>query len=206
MPEWRRLGCFAIPVAHGWFPRLDISVGRGIIPVVGVPTPCQNCDMTDSPRKFDRVVEILETNKRDPARLIPILHQVQDFYRYLPEEVLTFIATSLALPSSHVFGVATFYTHFALVPKGKHSCKLCDGTACHVRGAQPILEALHKELKLSDEKQTTDDMLFTVEAVSCVGACGLAPVLVIDDKVYGNVTPEESVGLVREIRANTADA
>jgi len=162
--------------------------------------------MTDSPRKFDRVVEILESNQRDPARLIPVLQQVQEFYRYLPEEVLTFIATSLALPPSHVFGVATFYAHFSLVPKGKHSCKLCDGTACHVRGSQPILEALHKELKLSNEKHTTDDMLFTVEAVSCVGACGLAPVLVIDDKVYGNVSPEEAVGLVREIRTSTADA
>jgi len=161
--------------------------------------------MTDSPRKFDRVVEILEANQRDPARLIPVLQQVQEFYRYLPEEVLTFIATSLALPPSHVFGVATFYAHFSLVPKGKHSCKLCDGTACHVRGSQPILEALHKELKLSNEKHTTDDMLFTVEAVSCVGACGLAPVLVIDDKVYGNVSPEESVALVREIRSSAAE-
>jgi len=161
--------------------------------------------MTDSPRKFDRVVEILETNRRDPARLIPILQQVQDFYRYLPEEVLTFIATSLALPPSHVFGVATFYAHFTLVPKGKHSCKLCDGTACHVRGSMPILEAVHKELKLSETKDTTDDMLFTVETVSCLGACGLAPVLVIDDKVYGNVSPDESVKLIRDIKASAEE-
>jgi NADH-quinone oxidoreductase subunit E len=81
--------------------------------------------------------------------------------------------------------------------------KLCDGTACHVRGSQPILEALQKELKLSDTKQTTDDMLFTVETVSCLGACGLAPVLVVDEKVYSNVTPEEAVKLVREIQAST---
>ena len=161
--------------------------------------------MTDSPRKFDRVVEILESNRRDPARLIPILQQVQEFYRYLPEEVLTFIATSLALPPSHVFGVATFYAHFTLVPKGKHMCKVCDGTACHVRGSKPILEALHKELKLSNEKHTADDMLFTVEAVSCLGACGLAPVLVIDDKVHANASPEGAVGLIREIRASAAE-
>jgi len=161
--------------------------------------------MTDSPRKFDRVVEILEINRRDPARLIPILQQVQDFYRYLPEEVLTFIATSLALPPSHVYGVATFYAHFTLVPKGKHMCKLCDGTACHVRGSMPILEALHKELKLSETKDTTDDMLFTVETVSCLGACGLAPVLVIDDKVYGNVSPEESVKLIRDIKTSAEE-
>ena len=166
--------------------------------------PYRDSTMTDSPRKFDRVIEILETNQRDPARLIPILQQTQEFYRYLPEEVLAFIATSLALPPSHVYGVATFYAHFTLVPKGKHVCKLCDGTACHVRGSQPILEALHKELKLSDSKRTTDDMLFTVETVSCLGACGLAPVLVIDDKVYSSVTPEEAVRLIREIQANTA--
>lgn len=162
--------------------------------------------MTDSPRKFDRVVEILESNRRDPARLIPVLQQVQEFYRYLPEEVLTFIATSLALPPSHVFGVATFYAHFTLVPKGKHLCRLCDGTACHVRGSQPILEALYKELKLSETKPTTDDMLFTVETVSCLGACGLAPVLVIDEKVHSSMTPEEAVRLVREIKANAANS
>ena len=162
--------------------------------------------MTDSPRKFDRIVEILELNHRDPARLIPILQQVQDFYRYLPEEVLTYIATSLALPPSHVFGVATFYAHFTLVPKGKHMCRLCDGTACHVRGSEEILHALHKELKLSDTKETTDDMLFTVETVSCLGACGLAPVLVIDDKVHGNVTPEQAVGFIQEIRTSAAEA
>jgi NADH-quinone oxidoreductase subunit E len=161
--------------------------------------------MTDSSRKFDRVVEILESNHRDPARLIPVLQQVQEFYRYLPEEVLAFIATSLALPPSHVFGVATFYAHFTLVPKGKHLFRLCDGTACHVRGSQPILEALYKELKLSDTKQTTDDMLFTVETVSCLGACGLAPVLVVDEKVYGSMTPEEAVKLVQEIKANAAE-
>ena len=195
------------------FTRLDISDGMGIMSLIGDPEHYSSGNrhnnrspsMTDSPRKFDRVVEILESNRRDPARLIPILQQVQDFYRYLPEEVLTFIATSLALPPSHVFGVATFYAHFTLVPKGKHTCKLCDGTACHVRGSKPILEAMQKELKLTGEKHTTDDMLFTVEAVSCLGACGLAPVLVIDDKVHAGVSPEGAVGLIRDLRANAAE-
>jgi len=195
------------------FTRLDISDGMGIMSLIGDPEHYSSGNrhnnrspsMTDSPRKFDRVVEILESNRRDPARLIPILQQVQDFYRYLPEEVLTFIATSLALPPSHVFGVATFYAHFTLVPKGKHTCKLCDGTACHVRGSKPILEAMQKELKLTGEKHTTDDMLFTVEAVSCLGACGLAPVLVIDDKVHAGVSPEGAVGLIRDLRASAAE-
>ena len=161
---------------------------------------------TGTARKFDRVVEILEENHHNPARLIPILQQVQEFYRYLPEEVLTFIATSLDLPPAHVYGVATFYAHFTLVPKGKHSFRLCDGTACHVKGSLPILEALWKELKLSEKKHTTDDMLFTVETVSCLGACGLAPVLVVDEKVYGSVTPEQAVTLAKEIKSAEENA
>lgn len=158
-------------------------------------------NVSGTTRKFDRVVEILEENGRQPARLIPILQQVQDFYRYLPEEVLTFIATSLDLPPADVYGVATFYAHFTLVPKGKHSFKLCDGTACHVRGSEHILNALWKELKLSAAKHTTDDMLFTVETVSCLGACGLAPVLVVDEKVHSTVTPEQAVALIKDIKA-----
>ena len=150
-------------------------------------------------RKFTQVCDILENNGFNPARLIPILQQVQDFYRYLPEEILTFIATSLDLPPAHVYGVATFYAHFTLVPKGKHNIRLCDGTACHVRGSEPILHALYKKLKLSDSKQTSDDMLFTVETVSCLGACGLAPVMVVDEKVHSKVTPERAIAIVEEL-------
>ncbi|MDR1290436.1 MAG: NAD(P)H-dependent oxidoreductase subunit E [Planctomycetaceae bacterium] len=157
-------------------------------------------DQSRNLRKFDRVMEILDVNDRDPARLIPILQQIQEFYRYLPEEILTFIATTLCIPPAHVFGVATFYAHFTLVPKGEHTCKLCDGTACHVRGSEHILNALRTELKLNESgKNTTDDMKFTVETVSCLGACGLAPVLVVDEKVHGNITPDEAVNLIREV-------
>ncbi|MDR1382312.1 MAG: NAD(P)H-dependent oxidoreductase subunit E [Planctomycetaceae bacterium] len=165
----------------------------------------QNNSLT-TPRKFDKVCEILEKNHHDPARLIPILQQVQDFYRYLPEDVLTFIATSLSTPPSHVYGVATFYAHFTLKPKGKHTIRLCDGTACHVRGSEKNLNTLYERLKLSPAKQTTDDMLFTVETVSCLGACGLAPVMVVDEKVYGSVTPEEAVALVDNIIAEESGA
>ncbi|MDR3110223.1 MAG: NAD(P)H-dependent oxidoreductase subunit E [Planctomycetaceae bacterium] len=150
-------------------------------------------------RKFTRVMGILEENNHDPARLIPILQQVQEDYRYLPEDVMTFIATSLDLPPSHVFGVATFYAHFTLIPKGKHIIRLCDGTACHVRGSEHILNALHQKLKLSSAKHTTDDMLFTVECVSCLGACGLAPVMVLDEKVHSKMTPENAINLIDKI-------
>ena len=160
--------------------------------------------MQDTSRKFSQVCEILDKNGRDKAKLVPILQQVQDFYRYLPEEVLAFIATSLDLPPAHVYGVATFYAHFALEPKGKHIIRVCDGTACHVRGSKPILAALYQRLKVTPEKPTSADMLFTVEAVSCLGACGLAPVLLINEDVHGKVTPESTVELVEKILAEEA--
>lgn len=150
-------------------------------------------------RQFNKVCEILDRYGCDPAKLIPILQLVQDEYRYLPEEVLTYIATSLSLPPAKVYGVATFYAHFALEPKGKYIIRLCDGTACHVKKSIPILEALHDRLGLSDKVRTTPDMLFTVETVSCLGACGLAPVMVINDDVHGQMTPEHAVALIDEI-------
>ena len=152
-------------------------------------------------RQFAKVCEILERHQQNPARLIPILQEVQSEYRYLPEEVLTFVATSLGLPPARVFGVATFFSHFTLKPRGKHTIRLCDGTACHVRDSITILDALYDRLKVSAEKNTTPDMLFTVETVSCLGACGLAPVVVVDDEVYGQMTPDKAVELVDMINA-----
>ncbi|MFW6061496.1 MAG: NADH-quinone oxidoreductase subunit NuoE [Planctomycetota bacterium] len=153
-------------------------------------------------RKFESVCEILDRFDRKPEKLIPILQAVQQEYRYLPEEVLAYVATSLGLPPAQVYGVATFYAHFTLQPKGKYVIKLCDGTACHVKRSHGILEALQAKLGLSDKKQTTDDMLFTVETVSCLGACGLAPVVMINEDVHGQMTPEDSVKLVDEVLQN----
>lgn len=150
--------------------------------------------------RYARVCEILRQNNNDPARLIPILQQVQEEYHYLPEEVLTFIATPLRLRPAEVFGVATFYSHFALEPKGKYTVRLCDGTACHVRRSTAILDALYAHLQLSEKKPTTDDMLFTVETVSCLGACGLAPVMLVNEQVYGQVTPEKAIEIVTGIQ------
>ncbi|MEI6167773.1 MAG: NADH-quinone oxidoreductase subunit NuoE [bacterium] len=157
--------------------------------------------MTTPHKKFDKVCGILDRYERKPAQLIPILQAVQEEYRYLTEEMMTYVATSLGLPPARVYGVATFYAHFALEPKGKHVIRLCDGTACHVKGSNPILEALWKKLNLSEQKKTTPDMLFTVETVSCLGACGLAPVMVINEEVFGQVTPEKACQLVDDIRA-----
>jgi len=147
-------------------------------------------------QKFQKLCGILDQHHRRPARLVPILQAVQEEYRYLPEEVLTYVATALGIPPARVFGVATFYAHFALEPKGKHVIRLCDGTACHVKNSIPILEALRKRLGVDEQHKTTPDMLFTLETVACLGACGLAPVMVIDDDVHGQMNPEQAVALV----------
>jgi NADH-quinone oxidoreductase subunit E len=142
-------------------------------------------------RQFQQVLEIIEKNNHDKSRLIPILQQVQEAYRFLPPQVLTYVATALNMPVAEVYGVATFYAHFSLEAKGKYIIKVCDGTACHVKGSSKLLDTLHKKLKLNEKKHTSDDMMFTVEAVSCLGACGLAPVMVVNDKVYGEVNAKK---------------
>lgn len=150
-------------------------------------------------RSFSKVLEILKSYDFNANKIIPILQAVQHEYRYLPQEVLTFIATSLNVSPARLYGVATFYSHFSLEPKGKHILKMCDGTACHVRGSMEVIEAVREKLGLSDKKITTDDMLFTFETVSCLGACGLAPVLVVDDDVHGQVTAQQAVQLIEAI-------
>jgi len=157
-------------------------------------------------RQFDAACAILDRFGRDPARLIPILQALQEEYRYLPGELLAYVATALGLPPARVYGVATFYAHFTLEPRGKYVIRLCDGTACHVKNSIPILEALRQRLGLTAERKTTPDLLFTVETVSCLGACGLAPVVVINDQVHGQVTPERAVALVEEIIAREKPA
>lgn len=151
-------------------------------------------------RKHEKVWAIVSENKHNPNRLIPILQAVQEEYRYLPEEVMALVATSLGISPAKVFGVASFYSHFTLEPKGKYVIKICDGTACHVKKSMEILKALRKHLGLESEQSTTKDMLFTVETVSCLGTCGLAPAIVINDSVHGLLTPEKAVEIVKVLQ------
>jgi len=144
--------------------------------------------------------EIIASHGKTQADLIPIIQEIQEEYRYLPPELLTYVAKELHIPESQAYSVATFYENFSFEPKGKYLIKVCDGTACHVRKSIPILETLYKELGLSKDKQTTDDMLFTLETVSCLGACGLAPVLTVNDKVYPAMTPEKAIEMINELR------
>jgi len=152
-------------------------------------------------RRFQKVNEIIDDFGNNPVRLIAILQAVQDEYRYLPEPVLSYIATRLSIPRARVFGVATFYAHFSLQPKGKYIVRICDGTACHVNRSQSLLDLIEKRFKLGGKKSTTDDMLFTLEKVSCLGACGLAPVVVINDRVYGQVDTDKLGQILDEILA-----
>ena len=147
-------------------------------------------------RKFERVNEIIAEHGREQSALIPILQDVQAEYRYLPEEILTYIATAMGLSVATVFGVATFYAQFSLEPKGKYVVRVCDGTACHVRHSMPVYQAIRSRLGLKDGKFTTPDMMFTVETVACLGACGVAPAMVINDKVYGKMTPEAACTII----------
>lgn len=142
-------------------------------------------------RKFDKIQTIIQEYGATESALIPILQKVQSEYRYLPEEILTFVAMALDLPPATVYGVATFYAQFSLEPKGKHIVRVCDGTACHVRKNQGVISAIKKKLGLKDGQHTTPDMLYTMEIVSCIGACALAPAVVIDGKVHGLMTAEK---------------
>ena len=134
------------------------------------------------------------------SEIIPILQAIQKEYRYLPEEALCYVAEKLHVGEAKIYSIATFYENFSLEPKGKYVIKICDGTACHVRKSIPILEALRKKLGLSEQKKTTDDMLYTVETVSCLGACGLAPVLTVNDKVYPTMTPDSACELIDTLK------
>jgi NADH-quinone oxidoreductase subunit E len=153
----------------------------------------------DAVNKFKRVRRIIEDYKCSESKLIPILHAVQKEYRYLPREIMSYIAASLNIPASRVYGVATFYSNFALEPKGKYVIKVCDGTACHVKGSARIEEVIRKRLGLKKNQTTTSDMLFTLETVSCLGACGLAPAVVVNEEVHGLMTEESTIQMLENL-------
>ena len=146
--------------------------------------PCTKLDI----RVLDEILEKYEYKK---SYLIAILQKIQEVYRYLPEEAMTYVGEKIdGLSPATVYGVATFYAQFSLEPKGKYEIKVCDGTACHVRGSMPVLNAIRNKLDLKDGKITSADGLFSLEIVSCLGACGLAPVMMINEKVYPQMTSD----------------
>ena len=149
----------------------------------------------------EKVLSILAVHENNAANLIAILQDVQAEYNYLSEANLTLIADALDISVSRVYSVATFYENFSLEAKGKHIIKVCAGTACHVRKSGPIYDAVYEYLGLSGKKKISDDGLFTLETVACLGACGLAPVMTIDGEVHAKMDPETALALLEDIRA-----
>ncbi|MBN1777389.1 MAG: NAD(P)H-dependent oxidoreductase subunit E [Clostridiales bacterium] len=149
---------------------------------------------------FEKAGQIIEKYGYNKAKLIPILQEIQNEYRYLPEELMVYVATMLGTTSSQVYGVASFYSHFTLKLKGKYVIKVCDGTACHVKKSMHIRDALRSYLKLEDGRNTTPDFLFTLETVACLGTCGRAPAMTVNGEVYGLLTDEAAVAVIRGIQ------
>ena len=142
-----------------------------------------------------KLLSCIAEHKGDPGALMPVMHAAQNIYGYLPSEVQTVIAEKLNIPLAEVYGVATFYSQFSLQPKGKHQISVCLGTACYVKGSDKILEVLEKELKIKCGECTPDGK-FSIDSCRCVGACGLAHVMIIDGEVYGKLTEGEVASIL----------
>lgn len=140
---------------------------------------------------------VIEAHKDQPGAVIPVLHEAQNIYGYLPIEVQTMIAEGLGVPLAEVYGVVTFYAQFSLNPKGKYEIGVCLGTACYVKGSNLILEKV-KEVLGIDVGECTPDGLFSITATRCIGACGLAPVMTVGADVYGRLTPDEVEGILKK--------
>jgi len=148
---------------------------------------------------FAKLDQAIEDNKDRKGALMPILHEAQNIFGAIPIEVQTLISEKLDISLAEIYGVVTFYSRFSLVPKGKFVIGLCLGTACYVKGAQNILDRLETELGIK-VGGTSDDGKFTLEATRCLGCCGLAPVMVINDKVYGRLEPGQITGILNEYK------
>ena len=146
---------------------------------------------------LDKAIEQFGNEEKS---LIAILQEAQEKYRYLPKEIFPYLAEKLNISEAKIFGVVTFYENFSLEQKGKYVIKVCDGTACHVRHSVPVLNELKKQLGLKEGQKTTDDLLFTVETVSCLGACGLAPVMMVNETVHSAMTPEKVKAVIKSIK------
>ncbi len=148
----------------------------------------------------EELLKIIRDHKDQPGTLMPILQEAQEVYGYLPIEVQKIIADELDISLEEVFGVSTFYSQFSLTPKGKYNISICLGTACYVKGAQPVLDKVSEILGIGPE-ECTDDGLFSLTACRCVGACGLAPVMMINDEVYGRLVPEDVEEILSKYKA-----
>lgn len=144
------------------------------------------------------IAEILKKDRPD-SHLITVLHKAQELNGYLSRDIMNLVSEEMNIPSSTIWGVATFYHYFKLNPIGKYNISVCMGTACYVKGASEILETLKEELGIGIG-ETTEDMLFSIHEARCIGACGLAPVAMINDKIYGELTPKKITDIINRLR------
>ncbi len=148
-----------------------------------------------TPEQEAQLMKIIDEHKHDKSLLMAVMQKAQDVYGYLPMEVQQMIAEGMDVPLEKVFGVATFYAQFALSPKGEYNISVCMGTACYVKGSQTLLDALQEKLGIGVD-ECTDDGKFSIEACRCIGACGLGPVLTVNEEVYGKLTPDDIPGIL----------
>ena len=159
--------------------------------------------------QLDAFIDGFHLDLADPrrrGRLIQILHHAQHLFGYLPREVQQHVARKMAIPESAVSGVVSFYNYFTTKPKGRHVINVCLGTACYVKGSETVLRELERVLGIQADTNPTPDGLFSLGSLRCVGACGLAPVMLVDDKVYGKVTPASAVAVINEIKSKETQA
>ena len=155
-------------------------------------------ESADAPDLLPALQIVEELSPVTPSHAIPLLQRIQDAYGYLPKEVLLAVSDATGLPASRLYGVATFYEQFHLAPRGRHLIRCCRGTACHVRGGNEVIQAVKQALQIEDG-ETTEDRLFTLETVACLGTCALAPVVVLDSKYHGKMTPRSVKRLLKRI-------
>ncbi|NMA55703.1 MAG: NADH-quinone oxidoreductase subunit NuoE [Firmicutes bacterium] len=147
------------------------------------------CECGNDKAKVSELDAILARHRGEQGSLIPVLQEVQAAQGYISREAIEAVSAALKIPATEIYGVATFYAQFHLTPRGRHVVRVCQGTACHVRGAAKILEAMQKELGIGPG-ETTEDLRFTLEPVACLGCCGLAPVMMINENTHGRLTPD----------------
>ncbi|WP_245574381.1 5-formyltetrahydrofolate cyclo-ligase [Desulfovirgula thermocuniculi] len=163
----------------------------------GISLGCQHCAPHDEESKRKALEGVFAQYRGTKGALIPLLQEAQEIYGYLPKEVMEMIAAELRIPLSKVFGVATFYAQFHLKPRGRNIVRICQGTACHVRGASRVFEAVSAKLGVG-RNETTPDLRYTLETVACLGACGLAPVMMVNDDTHGRLTPERAASVLEQ--------
>ena len=166
---------------------------------------CCNCNCAENRRaQFAELQPVLDKYAKVPGSLITILQKAQDIYGYLSVDTINYISEATGIKPAKIYGVATFYAQFRLQPIGKYLVMLCQGTACHVNGADMVLDAISTELGIGDG-DTTDDGLFSIKCVACLGCCSLSPVMMINEETYGTLTPTKAVQILRDIKESEAN-